>query len=231
MHSSTHEHGEHRGRHGGRGSQSSCVPPAGHGRGHHPGDHGHRHHDDRPEHRGEGRHGGGRGHGRRGGGEGRDRAGRGDARFVLLDALRDGPKHGYDIIKSIEERSGGNYVPSPGTVYPTLQYLEDAGLVSAEAVADRRVYQLTEAGVAELAAKSQEIAAFWNRFQPGSSQRSNPEIDFLRDAIDDLTRTALAAVETAGRLQDSSLIGRTREAVERCENEIRVVISNAKSGV
>ena len=62
-------------------------------------------------------------------------------RYILLDALRDGPKHGYEIIKTLEERSGGKYVPSPGTVYPTLQYLEDQGLVRATEEADRRIYQ------------------------------------------------------------------------------------------
>ena len=81
-----------------------------------------------------GHHGGPAGPGGWGG-----RARRGDAKFLLLDALQSGPKHGYEIIKAMEERSGGQWAPSPGTVYPTLQFLEDAGFVRAEQSGDRRI--------------------------------------------------------------------------------------------
>lgn len=236
-----HAH-EHKNRHGHHGNHCRPVEGRHHHDGHGRDADGRHHHDERHDHRGGwngpwGHHGqkgqgGGGPHGRGGGGgrgrwgEGpRDRAGRGEARFILLDALRDGPKHGYDITRSIEERSGGKYVPSPGTVYPTLQYLEEAGLVSSEAVADRKVYKLTDAGVAELAAREQEIAAFWGRFQADPSDQANPEVDFLRDSLADLTRTAAVAVESAVRQNDPTLITRTREAVERCQNEIRAIVS------
>ncbi|MBK8799860.1 MAG: PadR family transcriptional regulator [Anaerolineales bacterium] len=59
---------------------------------------------------------------------------------------------------------GGRYIPSPGTVYPTLQYLEDQGFVRANQEAERRTYQLTEAGQAELDAQAEQVTAFWKRF-------------------------------------------------------------------
>lgn len=74
---------------------------------------------------------------------------RGDIRTVLLGALIDGPGHGYEIIQRLEAKTGGMWRPSPGSVYPTLQLLEDEGLVRSEERDGKRVYQVTEAGQAE----------------------------------------------------------------------------------
>src|SRR6476659_2122385 len=75
------------------------------------------------------------------------RAGRGDIRAAILTLLAEEPMHGYQIIQVISERSGGNWTPSPGSVYPTLQQLEDEGLIEpAEGESGRRVFALTEAG-------------------------------------------------------------------------------------
>ena len=75
------------------------------------------------------------------------RAGRGDIRAAILTLLAEEPMHGYQIIQVISERSGGNWTPSPGSVYPTLQQLEDEGLIEpAASETGRRVFALTEAG-------------------------------------------------------------------------------------
>ena len=75
------------------------------------------------------------------------RAGRGDIRAAILTLLAEEPMHGYQIIQVISERSGGNWTPSPGSVYPTLQQLEDEGLIEpAASESGRRVFALTEAG-------------------------------------------------------------------------------------
>lgn len=83
------------------------------------------------------------------------RAGRmlgdGDLRLIVLALLADQPRHGYDIIKALEERSRGAYSPSPGVVYPTLTYLEEAGYAAASAEGNKKVYAITEAGRAHLA--------------------------------------------------------------------------------
>ncbi|MGA2520680.1 MAG: PadR family transcriptional regulator [Acidimicrobiales bacterium] len=74
---------------------------------------------------------------------------RGDIRTALLSALTDGPAHGYEIIGRLEEKSGGTWRPSPGSVYPTLQLFEDEGLVRSEQRDGKRVYELTDAGRTE----------------------------------------------------------------------------------
>jgi DNA-binding PadR family transcriptional regulator len=87
---------------------------------------------------------GGRGHGR-----GRHRVRRGDVRSAILALLDDRPMHGYEMIQELEERTGGRWRPSAGSIYPTLQLLEDEGLATAEEVDGRKVYSLTDSGKKE----------------------------------------------------------------------------------
>ena len=94
---------------------------------------------------GYGRHEMSRGHGR-GGGRGRHRVRRGDVRSAILALLDDRPMHGYEMITELDERTGGRWRPSAGSIYPTLQLLEDEGLVTAEEVEGRKVYSLTDSG-------------------------------------------------------------------------------------
>ena len=79
------------------------------------------------------------------------RMGRGDVREAVLSLLAEQPMHGYQIIHEIEERSGGTWKPSAGSVYPTLQLLADEGLISAEESNGRKTYSLTDAGREEVA--------------------------------------------------------------------------------
>lgn len=79
------------------------------------------------------------------------RMGRGDVRAAVLALLAEQPMHGYQIIHEIEERSGGTWKPSAGSVYPTLQLLADEGLISAEESNGRKTYSLTEGGRASVA--------------------------------------------------------------------------------
>jgi len=87
---------------------------------------------------------GGRGHGR-----GRHRVRRGDVRSAILALLDDRPMHGYEMIQELEERTAGCWRPSAGSIYPTLQLLEDEGLATAEEVDGRKVYSLTDSGKKE----------------------------------------------------------------------------------
>ena len=80
---------------------------------------------------------------------------RGDIRRAVLSALEDGPAHGYEVMRRLEERSGGIWRPSPGSVYPTLQMLEDEGLVRSRTQDGTRVYELTDAGRAEAEVRRQ----------------------------------------------------------------------------
>ena len=88
------------------------------------------------------------GPGGRGGGRGgpRGRARRGDVRASILALLKDRSMHGYEMIQEIGERSGGAWRPSPGSVYPTLQMLEDEGLITSESEGGKKLFTLTDAG-------------------------------------------------------------------------------------
>ncbi|MCX4450350.1 PadR family transcriptional regulator [Streptomyces sp. NPDC087866] len=88
--------------------------------------------------------GGGR---NRGGGRGRAR--RGDVRASILALLKDRPMHGYEMIQEIGERSGGAWRPSPGSVYPTLQLLEDEGLITSASEGGKKLFTLTDTGRTE----------------------------------------------------------------------------------
>jgi DNA-binding PadR family transcriptional regulator len=83
----------------------------------------------------------------------------GRLRLYLLKLLAEGPKHGYELIRLLENRFLGLYAPSAGTIYPRLQRLEAEGLVAHTAAGGRKVYEITEAGRAELRARSAEVAA------------------------------------------------------------------------
>jgi DNA-binding PadR family transcriptional regulator len=89
------------------------------------------------------------------------RARRGDVRAAMLLLIENGPQNGYQIIQEIERRTDGVWKPSPGSVYPALQQLEDEGLVRAETEGGRRTYVLTDEGRAYVTEHGDEIAAPW----------------------------------------------------------------------
>jgi DNA-binding PadR family transcriptional regulator len=82
-------------------------------------------------------------------------------RYLILDAIRAQPRHGYEIIQAIVEKSHGAYRPSPGVVYPTLQMLEEMQLARAVPQEDRKAYALTEQGEAELKQHDEEVSDFY----------------------------------------------------------------------
>ncbi|WP_156155824.1 PadR family transcriptional regulator [Demequina phytophila] len=168
---------------------------------------------DGPRGRGRGgRHGGpgGPGHGPDGRGRGgRGGRPRGDVRVAILLLLADQPRHGYDLIKEIEERSGGAWVPSPGSIYPTLQVLEDEGLVTVELVDGRKTASLTESGEEWAAEHAVELDALFqvdDRKEQAIALRR--ELHELHEAVSHIVRRydrpdvaakATAVVATARR--------------------------------
>lgn len=101
--------------------------------------------------------------GRRGGRRGRMFA-QGELRLALLALIAENPSHGYELIKAIEEMTGGDYAPSPGAVYPTLQLLEDEGaIVEADSEGAKKPFSVTAQGEAELADRSDEVAGLLRR--------------------------------------------------------------------
>ncbi len=86
---------------------------------------------------------------------------RGLVRHLVLDAIAVQPRHGYEIIQYIGDKSGGAYRPSPGVIYPTLQMLEELGQARTSARDERKVYEVTEDGRRELAAHAEEVTEFY----------------------------------------------------------------------
>lgn len=100
----------------------------------------------------------------RGGGRGRRMFDGSELRLILLKLIEETPRHGYDLIREIEARSGGAYAPSPGVVYPTLTLLDDMGLIEeAKAEGARKAFAITDAGRAELVEKAGEVEALFAR--------------------------------------------------------------------
>jgi DNA-binding PadR family transcriptional regulator len=87
----------------------------------------------------------------------------GETRIAVLSLLGEGPAHGYQLMGRLEERCGGAYRASAGTIYPSLQQLEDEGLIAAATDSGKRVYTVTAAGRRELAGRQDEAEAIWRR--------------------------------------------------------------------
>ncbi|BCM71597.1 MULTISPECIES: PadR family transcriptional regulator [Streptomyces] len=111
--------------------------------------------------------------GPRGRGGPRGRARRGDVRASILALLKDRPMHGYEMIQEIAERSGGAWKPSPGSVYPTLQLLEDEGLIASRSEGGKKLFALTDSG----RAAAEEVAdAPWEEASRGVDWEALGEI-------------------------------------------------------
>ncbi len=157
-----------------------------HSHGHRNG-HGHGRHDDRDGERRfvRGEHWLGREGGRHGRHGGPGRIGRflehGDLRFVILDLIAAKPRHGYEIIKAIEDKVAGAYSPSPGVVYPTLTMLEELGYASVVEEAGRKQYSLTPAGQAFLDENRVALQAILSRIAAfGAENAGGPPAALMR---------------------------------------------------
>lgn len=163
-------------------------------------------------------------------GGGRERLERGLLRHIILSVLKDGPKHGYEIIKHLEEHTFGRYSPSPGTLYPTLQYLEDLGLLRSEQDGEKRVYSLTESGQEELDKQHQSVEGFWSRFSDRMPSGAHMhEVRFAGDALKDLLRTFGDGLRIVASANDSDAARKIRLALEKAQNEIREIIAGSTS--
>jgi DNA-binding PadR family transcriptional regulator len=133
------------------------------------------------------------------------RARRGDIRLALLAALGDGPAHGYELCQRLENKSGGRWRPSSGSVYPTLQLLEDQGLVVSEQRDGKRVYSLTDAGRAEVSSRAEPAGAA-QAPQGGTEPGAPTQPVSLRDAVTSLHIAAKQiAIAGTGTQRESAL--------------------------
>jgi DNA-binding PadR family transcriptional regulator len=119
------------------------------------------------------------GTGGRGFGMGR-KLGSADLQLLILKLLAEKPRHGYEVIKELDERSKGFYVPSPGMVYPALTYLEEIGHATVEVEGTRKLYSITASGQQHLSANSEAVDALFTQFG-----RVGERMDRMRRAMQD----------------------------------------------
>jgi DNA-binding PadR family transcriptional regulator len=149
---------------------------------------------------------------------------RGDLKYVILDLLWERPRHGYDIIRALEERFHGLYSPSPGTVYPTLQLLEDQDYVTSSQQDGKKVYTLTDAGRAFLAERTETLAAIRARTEAGRGSDAHAELRALMDELRDLAQTVFTRASRRA-LEDPEKVRRLRGVVARARAEIDAILT------
>lgn len=125
------------------------------------------------------------------------RARRGDVRAGILALLQEEPRNGYQIIQELGQRSGGAWRPSPGSVYPALQQLEDEGLVRAEESDGKRTFRLTEAGVAYAETHREEVTAPWDTMAEGVDNGARE----VGGMIQQVAMAAMQVVQTGSTTQ------------------------------
>ena len=149
----------------------------------------------------------------------------GDMKYVILKLLKDKPRHGYEVMKELEDQLHGCYSPSAGTVYPTLQWLEDEGLVVAKDVEGKKVYEITDVG---------------RRFLDEHRDVVDDIFDRVRDAVDrtlgggmadvnrSLGRLLKAVYRTGWRARDEATRQRLVTILDRVLSEVEA-LATAKS--
>ena len=149
-------------------------------------------------------------------------------KYALLWLLQERPMHGYEMIKALEQRSGGFYSPSPGSIYPTLQMLEEGGYVNGSEVEGKKVYTITDTGRALLTGSPRDEEGFagppWMRWQGRGGRASRPEMHALAVEAREVAR--LFAIATRASFDNPEQITRLRGIIERTRGELNALIAN-----
>lgn len=142
----------------------------------------------------------------------------GHLRLYLLSLLAEEPMHGYEVILALEERFGGTYTPSAGTIYPRLAKLEEEGLVTKSADGRKTVYEITQAGRAELAARQHEL----DEIESGVTDSVRRLADDVRHSVDQAMKSLRADLASAAR--------EARDEARQAGRNIRADIRETTSG-
>jgi DNA-binding PadR family transcriptional regulator len=157
---------------------------------------------------------------------------KGDFKYLILDLLKDKPRHGYEIIREMERNFHGFYAPSPGTVYPTLQYLEEAGYVTSREQDGKRVYTITEEGLKFMATEARTMDdindRMWGfrmgRERHGSECWSSELHDQFHDVMHEIRDLGRMVGRTVRRTNGEKL-NRIAEILKKTCSEIDKIIS------
>lgn len=138
---------------------------------------------------------------------------------LVLYLINQSPKHGYEIIKEISELVGGGYTPSAGTIYPTLSFLEDMGLIATEnSEADRKQYHITEAGKLRLQERGDMIKQLLEKLETKREIQSNDKFLDIHRAMENL-KTALR-LQLGSKELDAEKIRKIAENIDQAAVEI-----------
>jgi DNA-binding PadR family transcriptional regulator len=152
---------------------------------------------------------------------------RGDLKYMILRLLARKPMHGYEVMRALEEESGGCYSASPGSVYPTLQMLEDQGYVVCEEREGKKVYSITEEGRRFLEDNGDLVDDILDRVSEISGRFFRTE---MRDLSRSFRRLAQVTFERGVRWAESpEQLERVREILERATREIEEIRPGAAS--
>jgi DNA-binding PadR family transcriptional regulator len=147
---------------------------------------------------------------------------RGAVKFIILDLLKDKPKHGYEIMKDMEAKGGGLYAASPGSVYPTLQMLEEMGYVTSRAEGSKRIYEITPEGRKYLAESQEAVEDIPDPPDPLSlpfAHLLQPEVRDTMQELHGLFITLIRAGRTK-RLHRPEQFQQVRDILARSRKEI-----------
>jgi len=147
----------------------------------------------------------------------------GDMKYVILKLLRDKPRHGYEVMKELEERMHGCYSPSPGTVYPTLQWLEDEGLVVAKDVEGKKVYEITEQGRQFLEEHKDMVEDIFDRVKDAVDQALGGSMADLNQAMGRLVKQVY---RTGWKSRDDTVRQKIAEILKRAAQEIDALVQS-----
>jgi len=144
-------------------------------------------------------------------------------KYVILKLLRDKPRHGYEVMKELEERMHGCYSPSPGTVYPTLQWLEDEGLVVAKDVEGKKVYEITEQGRQFLEEHKDMVEDIFDRVKDAVDQALGGSMAELNQSMGRLVKQVY---RTGWKSRDDTVRQKIAEILKRAAQEIDALVQS-----
>ena len=147
----------------------------------------------------------------------------GDMKYVILKLVQEKPRHGYEVMKELEERMHGCYTPSPGTVYPTLQWLEDEGLVIARDVEGKKVFEITDAGRAFLDEHRDVVEEIFHRVEQTVERVMGGAMVDVNRAVGRLVK---AVYRTGWKIQDDGARKKVAEVLARAADEIEALAAD-----
>ena len=150
------------------------------------------------------------------------RARRGDVRAAALLLLEEEPRNGYQLMQEIEQRSDGAWRPSPGSVYPALQQLEDEGLVRTRESESRRLYELTDSGRAYVEERRTELGAPWEAFTSEAGDARRELAALIKDV-------AFAAAQVV-RAGDDDQLQQARKVLADAKRSLYLILADGNEG-